>query len=67
MIFFFLQKYKFIRGLISYEKYQRRFNYLKAAAEWTSRAIVSLDLAEGEIRSVKQAQQLEAVRILFDL
>lgn len=54
-------KYKFIRGLIGYEKDQRKFNYLKSAAEWTSRAIVSLDLADGEIRSVKQAEKLEAI------
>ncbi|XP_057306464.1 uncharacterized protein LOC130644757 isoform X1 [Hydractinia symbiolongicarpus] len=54
-------KYKFIRGLIGYEKYQRKFNYLKSAAEWTSRAIVSLDLADSEIRSVKQAEKLEAI------
>jgi len=54
-------KYKFIRFLLKDEKHQRKFNYLKAASEWTSRAIVSLELATGPIKSIKQAQQLDAI------
>ena len=55
------QRYKFIRGLVAYEHYQRRHAYLKCAAEWTSKAIVSLELTSTPIKSVKQAMQLEGV------
>ncbi|XP_048585202.1 uncharacterized protein LOC5515026 isoform X1 [Nematostella vectensis] len=59
--FYALQKYKFIRGLIKAEHSQRRHQFNKQAAEWTSKAIVSLSLAEGPIKSPKQASQLEGI------
>ncbi|CAH1277003.1 Hypp9453 [Branchiostoma lanceolatum] len=52
---------KFIRGLIHHERNQRRAHYLKSAAEWTSRAIVSLELEEKPVKSVKQATKLEGI------
>ncbi|KXJ14619.1 Crossover junction endonuclease MUS81 [Exaiptasia diaphana] len=52
---------KFIRGLIKHEHQQRRHQFLKQAAEWTSKAIVSLSLASEPIRSAKQATMLEGV------
>ncbi|XP_070541485.1 uncharacterized protein [Ptychodera flava] len=54
-------RYKYVRGLIRHERDQRRHHFLKQAAEWTSKAIVSLSLADVPIRSVKQAQKLEGV------
>ncbi|XP_019626309.1 PREDICTED: uncharacterized protein LOC109471439 [Branchiostoma belcheri] len=54
-------RYKFIRGLIHHERNQRRAHYLKSAAEWTSRAIVSLELEEKPVKSVKQATKLEGI------
>lgn len=50
-----------MRGLINHERDQRRHNYLKSAAECTSRAIVSLELSDEPVRSVKQARRLEGV------
>ncbi|XP_041369650.1 uncharacterized protein LOC121383623 [Gigantopelta aegis] len=54
-------KYLFIRGLINYEKWQRSRHYLKSAAEWTSRAIVSLELTLHHIKTVHQAMRLEGI------
>ncbi|XP_078667926.1 uncharacterized protein LOC144909692 [Branchiostoma floridae x Branchiostoma belcheri] len=54
-------RYKFIRGLIHHERNQRRAHYLKSAAEWTSRAVVSLELEEKPVKSVKQATKLEGI------
>ncbi|KAK3723803.1 hypothetical protein QZH41_019476 [Actinostola sp. cb2023] len=54
-------RYKFIRGLIKHEHQQRRHQFLKQAAEWTSKAIVSLTITPDPIRSAKQATQLEGV------
>lgn len=54
-----------MRGLIASEQLQRSRHYLTSAAEWTSRAIVSLDLAEKPVKSIKQASQLEGVRTKF--
>ena len=34
---------------------------MKSAAEWTSKSIVSIDLTEGPIKSVRQAGELEGV------
>lgn len=62
-IVFFIefQRYLFIRGLIALEKFQRTRHYLKSAAECTSKAVVSLDLCEHPIKSIKQAGTLEGV------
>nr|XP_006813158.1 PREDICTED: uncharacterized protein LOC102804073 [Saccoglossus kowalevskii] len=54
-------RFKYIRGLIRHERDQRRQHYLKQAAEWTSKAIVSLSLTDAPIRSIKQAQKLEGI------
>ena len=51
----------FIRGLLHHERYQRTKSWLKSSSEWTSRAIVSLDLSDHPIKSIKQASKLEAV------
>ena len=52
-----------MRGLIEHEGRQRARHYLTSAAEWTSRAIVSLELADTPVKSVKQAKKLEGVGI----
>ena len=52
-----------MRGLIETETHQRKFHYLKSAAECTSKAIVSLETHEHPIKSLKQAQALEGVNI----
>ncbi|CAH1783419.1 unnamed protein product, partial [Owenia fusiformis] len=54
-------RYKFIRSLISLEHWQRQRQYLKQAADWTSKAIVSLDLHGESVKSIKQASQLEGI------
>ncbi|XP_013403533.1 uncharacterized protein LOC106168870 [Lingula anatina] len=54
-------RYKFIRGLIEYEGYQRNCVYLKSAAEWTSKAIISLELSQEPVKSVNQAAKLEGI------
>ena len=54
-----------MRGLIEHEKQQRTRHYLKTAAECTSRAIVSLELSDEPVKTVKQARQLEGVGMLF--
>ncbi|XP_074641070.1 uncharacterized protein LOC141898842 [Tubulanus polymorphus] len=54
-------RHKFIRGLIPLESFQRSRHYFKSAAECTSRAIVSLDLCDIPLKSVKQATQLEGI------
>ncbi|XP_045190631.2 uncharacterized protein LOC123547523 [Mercenaria mercenaria] len=54
-------RYLFMRGLINHERDQRCHHYLKSAAECTSRAVVSLELADEPIRSVKQARRLEGI------
>ena len=53
-----------MRGLIEHEKQQRTRHYLKSAAECTSRAVVSLELSEEPVKTVKQARQLEGVGTL---
>ena len=50
-----------MRGLIEYEKWQRKKHYLKASAEWTSKAIVSLELSEKPIKNATQATKLDGV------
>ncbi|XP_052773176.1 uncharacterized protein LOC128212005 [Mya arenaria] len=55
------KRYLFIRGLIDHERSQRCRTYLKSAAEWTSRAIVSLELAVEPVKSVQQARCLEGI------
>lgn len=50
-----------MRGLINHERDQRCHSYLKSAAECTSRAIVSLELSDEPVRSVKQARRLAGV------
>lgn len=57
----FFQRYLFLRGLIDHERSQRSRHYLKSAAECTSRAIVSLELADNPITSVAEARKLEGV------
>ena len=54
-----------MRGLIEHEKQQRMRHYLKTAAECTSRAIVSLELSDEPVKTVKQSRQLEGVGMLF--
>ncbi|XP_046342613.1 uncharacterized protein LOC124123459 [Haliotis rufescens] len=54
-------RYLFMRGLIQRERWQRTRQYLKSAAECTSRAIVSLELADKPIKSVSQAKALEGI------
>ncbi|XP_067657194.1 uncharacterized protein [Haliotis asinina] len=54
-------RYLFMRGLIQRERWQRTRQYLKSAAECTSRAIVSLELADSPIKSVSQAKTLEGI------
>ncbi|KAL5021381.1 hypothetical protein ScPMuIL_000536 [Solemya velum] len=55
------ERYLFIRGLVQQEKWQRTRHYLKSAAECTSRAIVSLELSEKPVRTVKQGRSLEGI------
>ena len=43
------------------KNYQHEFNYLREAIEGTSRPIRSLEMNDGPVKSVKQAQQLEAI------
>ena len=52
-----------MRGLVKHEEDQRRHHYLKSAAECTSRAVVSLELADEPVKSVKQARRLEGVSL----
>jgi hypothetical protein len=59
------QKYKYIRGFLALERSQRHHHFTKSAAEWTSKAIVSLELHSEPIKSVAQATQLEGVRIIY--
>ena len=48
-------------GLIDHEGKQRSRHYLKSAAECTSKAVVSLELAEQLIFTEKDAKKLEGV------
>lgn len=56
-----------MRGLIDHEGKQRSRHYLKSAAECTSRAIVSLELAEHEISSVQAARKLDGVGMFCEV
>ena len=45
---------------MKYKKYQHESNYLKPAAEWISRANVSVEMDNGQVISPNNFQQVEA-------
>ena len=47
--------------ILDHKKYQHKSNYLKAAAECTSRANLSVKMHDGPVKSVKNFQQVEAI------
>lgn len=58
---FHFQKHKFIRFLMKQESYQRKRNWLKSAAEWSSKGIVSLELSLGPVISARGTEDLDGV------